>query len=303
MRRSYRKLLPILNKINGVILLGLLFSSCELFQIKQQTGGEENTREPLARVDNTILYKDDLIGITSETTTGQDSIKRVDQYIKNWIKKQLLIAEASSKIDFDQVEIERKILDYRYALMIYEYEKFYVNQHLDKSVSEDEIKAYYKKNIENFELKQNIIKGIFVKLPKEAPNLSKFKRLLRSIRANDRAELRSYCLSFASAFSLEDTVWINFDEIIQNTPLIGIPNKVQFLKNNKYIEADDEKHYYFLNIYEYKITDETSPLEFVKDDIENIIINTRKIALANQLEEEIYERAQRNNDFEIYRSK
>jgi hypothetical protein len=41
-------------------------------------------------------------------------------------------------------------------------------------------------------------------------------------------------------------------------------------------------------------------LEFVRDNIVEIIVNKRKIALANQLETDIYSEAQNNNDFEIY---
>ena len=101
--------------------------------------------------------------------------------------------------------------------------------------------------------------------------------------------------------TLEDTVWLNFDELIQSTPLASIPNHEQYLKTNKYVETNDQNFEYFLYINEYKIADQISPLEFVRDDIKEIIVNKRKIALANQLETDIYAEAQTNNDFEIYR--
>ena len=57
---------------------------------------------------------------------------------------------------------------------------------------------------------------------------------------------------------------------------------------------------YFLRIFDHKLPGQIKPLEFVKDEIENIIVNKRKVALAKELEDQIYERAERNKEFEIY---
>ncbi len=285
-----------------ILVAGLLTTQCELFKIKENQDPEAVEEKPIARVLDQYLYADDLAGVASKDLADVDSIKRVESYIKNWIKKQLMIAEAASKINFDEAGIERKVLDYRYALMVYEYQKYYVNDQLTKDVTDDEIKAYYKANLDNFELKQNIIKGTYLKLSKEAPRIRKVRQLVQSKKVKDREELKTYCFQFATSYILEDSLWINFDEVVKNSPLGGIPNKVQFLRNNKYFETSDDQYNYFINIYDYKISNEISPLEFVQDEIANIIINKRKIGLANQLEEDIYERASQNNEFEIYRT-
>lgn len=272
--------------------------------IKMKKEPEESNEQSavIARVYDNNLYEHDIKGIVSENVSKQDSANIISRYVNNWIRKQLLIHEAASKIDFDQAELERKILDYRYALMVYEYEKYYIDQTLDKTVTEEEIKEYYNQNIANFELKQNIIRGIFVKVPKEAPKIDKLKKLIVSNKSKDIKDLRSYCFRFATSYSLDDSLWVNFDEVIKNTPLMGIPNKVQFLKENDFIESEDQDYLYFIKIHEYKISDERPPLEFVKDEIENIIINRRKIKLSNELEEKIYNKAKENNDFKIYSS-
>ena len=185
--------------------------------------------------------------------------------------------------------------------MVHEYKQYHINEKLHTEVTEQEIQDYYEANQDNFELKQNIIRGIFIKLPKEAPRINTVGKLIRSKKPNDREELASYCFQFATYYTLEDTVWLNFDELIRSTPLASIPNQEQYLKNNKYVETNDQNFEYFLLINEYKIADQISPLEFVSDNIEEIIVNKRKIALANQLETDIYSEAQKNNDFEIYR--
>ncbi len=85
-----------------------------------------------------------------------------------------------------------------------------------------------------------------------------------------------------------------------NSPLAEIPNKVQFLRSYNYFETSDTEFLYFLKIDAYKMSDNVSPLEFVKQDIKNIILNKRKVELARKLEDEVYENAAKQNDFEIF---
>lgn len=281
-------------------MLLLALAGCDFFKMKENSKPFTDA-EVIARANDQYLYESDIEGIVPKGIPGADSADLVERYVKSWIRKQLMISEASSSVEFDEIELERKILDYRYALMVHKFEEYYVNQELDTEVTEEQIKRYYKNNIDNFELKQNIIRGIFIKVPREAPKLEELEGLLRSARNKDKADLRSYCFRFATTYSLRDSVWLNFDEVIENTPLMDIPNKVQFLKENEYVQTSDNHYAYFLKVNEYKISDQISPLEFVRDQIINIIINKRKLVLANQLEEEVFHRAKENNDFEIYK--
>ena len=287
--------------------LVLLVSACQeralpgFLQFKNQQASEGVVRRPVARVYDNYLYEQDLEGIVDENATFEDSANLVGRYVDTWVKKQLLLAEAASQMEIDEAELERKLLDYRYALIVYEFEKNYVNQEVDKEVDEEEITRYYQEHQENFELKQNIIKGIYAKVPQEAPRVGRLRDLFQGeLDDAAREEIRSYCLSFASAYSLDDSTWYNFEEIIANTPLVSIPNKVQFLQKNEFIETSDDIYVYFVKVQDYKISDQISPLEFVKDDIEKIITNQRKVALTQQLEEDIYRDAKKNNEFEIY---
>jgi hypothetical protein len=141
---------------------------------------ETPTAQAAARANDSYLYKDELVGIVAPGTPAQDSARLVEAYIDSWIRKQLLIQEASRKIDINEAQVERKILDYRYSIIAYEYQTFYIKQHLDTAVSYDEVEKYYKGNIDNFILKQNIVQGTFIKVPKNAPRTGKIKELIFS---------------------------------------------------------------------------------------------------------------------------
>jgi hypothetical protein len=262
--------------------------SCDLIKMKRDDKDEDDSRKQVARVSNTYLYQDELIGIIPPGTIKQDSISRVEAFVNSWIRKQLLIQEASKKIDINEAEVERKILDYRYSIIAYEYQAYYIRQHLDTV-------------IDNFILKQNIVRATFLKVPKNAPRTKKIKDLVLSGRDKDENELKSYCLSFSAAYHISDSSWMIFDELVRNSPLAEIPNKIQFLRANRYYETSDDSYLYYFKVEEYRISDNVSPLEFVKDDIKNIILNKRKVELAQKLEDDVYKQAAEQKEFEIIR--
>jgi hypothetical protein len=282
-------------KYGWIIILAFSYG-CEFFKPK-----ETATEAPIARSMESYLYPSDLDGLFPANISSDDSTKLAEKYIEDWIKKQLMISRSSQAVDFNEAEIERKVLDYRYALMVHSFEKKYITQNLDREVSTEQVTNYYNGKADNFLLKQNIVKCIFAQVPKNAPNLAQFRRNFRAHPEGNLEDLKSYVSQFATKSYLEDTTWIIFDELILGTPLETLENKNQFLSKNKYSETTNEENIYFLNIFDFKISDEISPLEFIREDIKNIIINKRKIALKKELEEKIYDESKEQHLFEIYR--
>lgn len=293
-RMGYVRAFPL-----GVVMV-LLLAGCDLIQMKKDEPDGEN-RIAVARVNTAYIYKDELEGIVAPGTSKEDSTKLIEAYVNSWVRKQLLIQEAARKMDINEAEVERKILDYRYSIIAYEYQAFYVNQNLDTLVDKNEIETYYKENIDNFLLKQNIVQATFIKVPKNAPRTAKIKELIFSNSEKEEKELKSYCLSFSAAYHISDSTWMVFDELVRNSPLAEFPNKIQFLKSNPYFETSDDTYLYFLKVDQYRISDNISPLEFVTDDIRSIILNKRKVELAKRLEDEVYNNALNQKEFEIIR--
>lgn len=277
-----------------------LLSGCELIRRKSEKEEVSQGPRPVARVNDVYLYEEDLSGVVDDLISPDDSAARVSAYVDSWIRKQLIIQEATLRMNIDEAEVERKVLEYRYSLIGYEYQNYYIRQHLDENISEQEIADYYNSHLDNFTLKQNIVRGTYIKVPRTAPRTNRIKDMIFSSKSKDMEELRSYCLSFSTVYHLSDSAWIAFDKLVVNSPMVEIPNKIQFLKTNPYYETSDADHLYFLKIENYKISDNVSPLEFVKEDIRNILLNKRKVELARTLEEEVYENAVKQKNFEIF---
>jgi hypothetical protein len=290
------------NIVINLLIVGLILflTSCDLIRMKKNTPNTDDLRKPLARVNQAYLYADELKGIVPSDASKEDSATRISSYVNSWIRKQLLLNEAAKNIDINEAEVERKVLDYRYSLIGYEFQNFYIQKNLNDTISWAEIEAYYKSHLDNFILKQNIVQGTYIKVPKTAPRIQRVKELMFSTKEKDIAELKSYCLSFSAAYQLPDSTWIEFDKLAANSPLAEIPNKIQFLRSYSYYETNDVNFLYFLKLDAYKISDNVSPLEFVEEDIKNIILNKRKVELAKKLEDEVYENAVKRKDFEVF---
>src|SRR5688572_9098553 len=91
-----------------------VFSGCDFIRMKEKRLSELENREAVARVNNAYLFKDELAGIAALGASKEDSAARVEAYVDSWIRKELLIQEAAKKININEAEVERKILDYRY---------------------------------------------------------------------------------------------------------------------------------------------------------------------------------------------
>ena len=283
-----------------ILTLILALSSCDYLSQSDETNISKS-RNMVASVGNSYLFSSDIPNLVSPSASKEDSARITDQFVKNWIKKELLVKEANSNVRIDRSEIDRKVSDYRYTLLSYEYQKLMIQKSLDTLITDQEVKEYYEQNTNNFTLRQNILRGRFLKVNKDAPKKNDIRRWLKSNRPQDLESLKSYAFQFADNYSLEDSVWLKLDDIIKSSPFSTISNKVQFLRTNRYVEEADSTYLYLLKIEEYKISKEASPLEFVKEGIRDIILNKRKVALAKGLENDIYERAKENEDYKIYR--
>ncbi|MFI5150428.1 MAG: hypothetical protein ACHQRM_11895 [Bacteroidia bacterium] len=260
----------------------------------------DEKRKPVARVKDTYLYQDQLQGIVSPGVSKEDSMKILGNYITNWTKEMLILGKAEANLSEEQKNVDKQLQAYRKSLLLYAYEKELVRQKLDTVVSESEIESYYQKNQDNFQLKDNIIKVLYVKVSKKVPQLAKLRNLYRSDQPKDREALQSYCHEFAENFYLDDNSWLLFDDLLKEIPIEAY-NKELFLRNNRFVEVADSLHYFFVNIKGFKIKNSISPLAFEKDNIRNAIINKRKLQLISAMKEDVYRSAEEHKEVEFFK--
>ncbi len=273
-----------------VLLISVSVSSCN------HSSSENKNEKPLARVGEMYLYPSDLKNVAHDKS---DSVQIIHNYINNWVHETLLLQQAEKNLMDDQIKFDKMVEDYRKSLITYEYESHLVKQKLDTLVNEDEIQKYYEENKGNFELKDNIIKVIYVKVRKNAPKVEKINDWYKSNEVKDKDALAGYCHQYAENFYLDDNTWLLFDDVLKEIPM-KLYDKEAFLQNNRTIETQDSAYYYFVNIKGFMIKNSTSPLSFEKDNIKKIILNKRKVEMIKKMREDIYNEGIKNKTFEVY---
>ncbi|MCS7018760.1 MAG: peptidylprolyl isomerase [Cytophagales bacterium] len=260
----------------------------------------QESQPPIAQVYDAYLMPADVKNMVGADATPQDSARIVSNYVESWAKMQLLYHEAVTNAELDLNEIERRVLEYKYQLITHAFLQQYINKNLDTVVTEQQIRDYYEANKSNFELKENIVKGLLLKISDVTPDKAKAYQWLRSQNRSDWEQLRSYAFSYTQNPIISDTTWMPLSALIRNTPLREeIRNEVQFLATRNYASATDGEYLYLLKIFDYKIADQPSPLEFVKETIRDVILNQRKMALQHQLEVSLLEKARRSHNYRI----
>jgi hypothetical protein len=276
----------------GIILALVLLTACSTFFKKK-------TERPLAKVHEEYLYESDLKGVIPHGTSAKDSVTITKSFIDNWVRQRLIIDQAKRNLTSEQLDFARQMEDYKNSLTVYEYENALVRQKLDTLVTDEEIENYYDANQQNFLLKDNIVQIQYVKLPVKSPAIKQFRNLLSSDKPEDRIRLADQCEKAASDFFLDDQNWLLFNDVLKQIP-IKTYNQEDYLKNHRMVEYQDSLSVYLVRIKDFKIKESISPLSFEKDRIKDIILNKRKIDLINKMHQDVYDRAQQHNEFEIY---
>ena len=180
-----------------------------------------------------------------------------------------------------------------------------LNSLVDNWVRKELLLQHANKNLpdslKDFQLKDNILQFAFIQIPIQSDSVDLAKEYIQNIAdtAIDRSRVEVFCQNNAIDYYLNDEHWISFNELIKRVPIETF-NQELFLENNKFIEIKDHPYWYFANLRDFKIKEDVSPLNFEKDHIRNIILNRRKLNLLNSLENDIYEEATRQQQFEIY---
>ena len=272
-----------------LVLAGL--SACSWFE-----GGKG---KKLARVGKEYLYDSDLREVFSERFSGTDSIEIVQNYINQWIKEKLAEKEAKENIKNIPEDLDAQVEDYRNSLILYHYQKELIGTKLDSSISNKEIEDYYAKNKANFELKNNIIKVVYVKIEKKNKDLDKVRKWVKNLDDSNRKNLQDWCISGALNYYLDDNSWLIFDDLLKEIP-IKTYDQEAFLKNNRFVEIQDSTGLYLVNIKGFKTKDDISPIGVEKENIKNILLNSRKLSILKNKEENQFKEASERGEFEIY---
>jgi hypothetical protein len=279
--------------MKGYLLIILILSSA----ISCTNKSSQNKGRLLARVGNARLYEKDL-KIAIANNEDSNTIKKT--LVNDWVKNQVIYNKALSGLNSDEKNKDKELKDYYESLIRYAYLEKEASARIDVSVSDKDIEDYYAGNEKNFELKRNIIRFLYVKVPVETPVNKNVETWMRHPERKNMDSLKGFTRKYSRNSLLDTGKWYYFSDITKEIPILEDYNPEHFIKANDYVELRDSRYVYMMNIVDGRIKDEIAPLPLVKDKIRMIIINRRKINKIKELENNIYRDAESRRQFEIY---
>lgn len=273
------------------ILVFLLCVSCG----KQY---DHKGKTPLVELDGNFLYREDLQSVLPPGLSKDDSLLFADHYIRNWVEDILLYDKAQSNIP-NSGEIDRLVENYRKALIMHTYQQELIHQKLSEEITETELTDYYNKNQELFKLERPLIKGLFIKVPLTAPQLSSVRRWYKTETQEAVERLEKYQMQNAVKYEYFYDRWIPVSEVLDLLPLQDTETE-EYLNKNRHVELKDSAFYYFLNVTDYRQTGEQEPYEFAAQQVKDMLLNMKQVKFMEQVKNDLYERAVERNKIKYY---
>lgn len=277
-----------------LLLSLILLQSCDYFTFKKDV-----TPQTVARVNDTYLYKDDLVAIFTKDISKQDSITLAKNYINNWIKQQLLLSKAQLNLENRSDEFEELVKQYREDLFINSYKEAVVKQYLDTVITEDDIDQFYLNNNEIFKLNEELIKVKYIKIGLDNSNKKELTKLFKSTTNKDLEKLKENAL-FMKSHHLNDSIWIKYSDLINEIPALKTEDKQLLLKKDNFIQKEDSLSLYLVTIKKVLQSNEIAPKSYITPAIRQMILHQRKLLLLRNIEETLIEDATKKQQFEIY---
>jgi hypothetical protein len=249
----------------------------------------------MAKVKDRTLTREEILRVIPKGASSADSLLVAEDFIKKWIKDVLVYDVALRNLDDEKSEIEQLVDAYRYSLFRYRYQERLIKEKLSADIRVTDRINYYEENQEKFILERGLIKGLFLKIPNDAPGLSDIKTWYKSSSVESLEKIEKYSIQNAIFYDYFYDKWVDFDDVMSNIP-IQITNTNVFLKQNKTLELSDSAYCYLLNIKEYLPIGSIAPYEYAEPQVIEMLINQRKMEFLKNFEDELYQDAVKKGD-------
>lgn len=276
------------------IFIIVMLGSCS----RGKTADANQAKKPIVTVKDNTLYQASLNEVIPPDLTGEDSIAAAKAFIDMWINEQLMYDKAKQNI-VNKEDIESLVESYRKSLVTNTYQEQLLKEQLSEKSSEKEIKNYYEQNKDKFKLENNIIKGLYLKVPIDSKQLSNFQKWYKQGTDASIENIEKNTLQNAVGYEYFYDRWVGLEEVLENMPPAVTDEKI-FLQKNKNLELRDSSFVYLLNIKEYKLQGSEAPYEYMKRQLSDIYIEKRREDYIKQVRKDLYDKAVSNEEIKFY---
>ena len=257
-------------------------------------------KTPLVKVGKNYLYKEDLRLVMPAGITGKDSVDFAEKYIRNWVEDVLLYKKAEGNIP-DNAKIKELVASYRKALVMHTFQEELVNQEVGSNITDTEIESYYTQHSEAFRAEQPYVRGLYLKVPLQAKDLSKVRTWYKKNSQDAIDKLEKYGISNAVDYDYFYDRWMPVSDLALKLPVKDLKSDTDYLNRKKNVEVKDTAFCYFLHVENFIPKGEVLPLEYAKNEIKEILINLKRVDFINKMRKDLYEEASEDKKVIYYK--
>ncbi len=279
--------------------LQIIFLFSLVFIISCSHKKPDSARKPLLEVEGKFLYVDEVQQVIPPNVNDTDSTEIAQSYVRQWATDVLMYENAKRNIT-NKNEIDELVESYRKSLIIHQYQQKMIEQRLPKEPAEDDLKKFYTQYGEQLVLKEGILKGLLLIVPKNAPKLANVRSWVQTANTKSLESIEKYSIQNAISYDYFGDKWLAFSEVLKRIPL-KIEDPTRFLSSNRFVETQDSTQHYFLRIQSYRTSGQTEPYEMAKNRIATILLNKQKADFITKFENEIYDDAVKNETVTFFK--
>lgn len=228
-----------------------------------------------------------------------DSTRIARLFITNWLEEQAVMLMAERQIP-DTKEIDRMVEEYRRQLLMWEYRRQMTLKNGMPAPDNDEIDRYYDNHKGTLKLKRPIIKGIYIKLPDDAPEVPEIKKLYRSAKTQDLDKLENL-MDRAVNYDYFRDKWVDWSQIEERIPSVELDaDPDNFPVTHDHLEVTADGYVYLLDISDYMKAGETMPVDFARNYVIEALERENAVTYDKTLRKQLLDKAIHEGVANIY---
>ena len=282
-----------------VLLIALAAVSCQMVHRVTDSAAELFGDGVVARVGEHRLMRSELAEYIPAGVSSEDSLSLAQRYINAWAEEHLFMDMAESRLSKEEQDVSKELEEYRRTLLKYRYEERYINERLDTLISDEEVRNYYQEHTDKFLVDRPLLKSRYMVIPADSRSLRQIKELMSSDDAMDAIAADS--LAFTAAIRYVDSSDNWMDAILLARELGTDEVSMMKALKGRFIELKgDDGNLRIAYVVDMVQKGSPAPLEYCGERIKDVILSTRKHALASGLERDLLNDALVKGKFVIY---
>ena len=186
-----------------------------------------------------FLYADEIEALLPKTTSTEDSVVLVNNYINRWATQLLLFDGAQNNLSLNQqYDFNKLVSEYKYDLYTKAYLNALVKKTLDTFVTQEEAQEVYQSNKLMFKLNEDLVKFRYIQLPLETIEIESVEDMFLRYELSDQEVLDSLKIHFKSHF-FNDSTWVAVKNIKEASLLKLFNDQKAAVKKTNFIKQSD----------------------------------------------------------------